>query len=50
MCWVLGFQGGERGILVKMREAYPVAELLMCGGELLCWWIRSRIGGFELDG
>jgi len=47
---VLYFQGVERGFLVKMLEAYPVAELLMCGGEPLCRWIRSRLGGFELDG
>jgi hypothetical protein len=49
MCSVLYLLGVEHGISVKMREAYPVAELLMCGGESLCWWIRSRLGGFELD-
>jgi len=36
MCSVLYLQGVERGISVKMREAYPAAELVMCGGQLLC--------------
>jgi hypothetical protein len=36
-CWVLYLQGVERGISVKMLEAYPAAELPMCGGEPLCW-------------
>jgi len=37
MCSVLYLQGVERGILVKMREGYTAAELLICGGEPLCW-------------
>jgi hypothetical protein len=36
MCSVLYLQGVERGISVKMREAYPAAELVMCGGQPLC--------------
>ncbi len=37
VCWVLLLQGVERGTSVRMREAYPAAALLMCGGEPLCW-------------
>jgi hypothetical protein len=37
MCWVLYLQGVERGISAKMRKAYPAVELLVCGGEPLCW-------------
>jgi hypothetical protein len=37
MCLALYLQGVERGISVKMCETYTAAELLMCGGEPLCW-------------
>ncbi len=43
-------QGFEHGISLRMCEAYPAAALLICGGEPLCWWIRSRLGGLERGG
>jgi hypothetical protein len=36
VCWVLFLQGVESVTQVRMREAYPAAALLMCGGEPLC--------------
>jgi hypothetical protein len=36
MCLVLFLASSERGVSLRMREAYPSAELLMCGGEPLC--------------
>jgi hypothetical protein len=50
VCWVLFLQGVERGTSVRMHEAYAAAALVMCGGEPLCWWIRTRLGGLQRDG
>jgi hypothetical protein len=36
MCLVLFLASSERGDSLRMREAYPSAELLMCGREPLC--------------
>jgi hypothetical protein len=36
MCLMLFLASSEPGVSLRMREAYPSAELLMCGGEPLC--------------
>jgi hypothetical protein len=36
MCLVFSLASFERGVSLRMREAYPSAELLMCCGEPLC--------------
>jgi len=36
MYLVLFLASSERGVSLTMREAYPSAELLMCGGEPWC--------------
>jgi len=36
MCWMLFLASTERVVSLRMREVYPSAELLMCGGEPLC--------------
>jgi hypothetical protein len=36
MCLLLFLASSERGVSLRMREAYPSAELPMCGGEPLC--------------
>ncbi len=48
--WRVHLQGVEHGILLRMCEAYPAVALLMCGGEPLCWWIKSWLGGLERGG
>jgi hypothetical protein len=36
ICLVFFLASFERSVSLKTREAYPSAELLMCGGEPLC--------------
>jgi len=48
--WCFSLASFERGVSLRMREAYPTAKLLMCCGEPLCCWIRSRLGSLQRDG
>jgi hypothetical protein len=36
ICLVFFLASFERRVSLRMREAYPSAELVMCGGEPLC--------------